>query len=253
VNPLENSPEKFLDTPQAKTLDTYWKDGFPQVEGWLSEHLLHPLKWLAQFHQANQIQGNILEIGVHHGKFLIPLALMAQPGEIAVGIDIFEDQNKNIDFSGLGSHGKTADNIKRYGNPSVPVKLIRKDSLSMTVKDRLDLLSESGAFRLISIDGGHTCEHTVNDLLIAQDILQSGGIVILDDYYNMHWPGVHEGVARFFMNYVPKLKIFAYTQNKLFLSDFTYHRRYYQLFQENCQLEPNYKPITMWGSDVVCY
>ncbi|MEB3292831.1 MAG: class I SAM-dependent methyltransferase [Synechococcales bacterium] len=242
----------MVKTPE-NMLDNYWQEGFSQVEGWLSPNLLQPLKVIAQFHKAHGIQGNVLEIGVHHGKFLIPLALMTQPGEIAIGIDIFEDQQKNIDFSGLGSYGKTAENIKRYCDLSIPVKLVRKDSLAMTVKDRLDLLSESGAFRLVSIDGGHTCEHTVNDLLIAQDILQSGGVVILDDYYNMHWPGVHEGVARFFMNYVPKLKIFSYTQNKLFLSDFTHHRRYYQLFQENFNREANYKLITMWGSEVVCY
>src|SRR5262249_15960759 len=55
-----------------------------------------------------------------------------------------------------------------------------------------------GAYRLISIDGGHTAEVTAHDLATAVEALAPGGVIILDDYFNEMWPGVSEGVNRYF-------------------------------------------------------
>jgi hypothetical protein len=45
--------------------------------------------------------GSVGEIGVHHGKFLIPLVGNALRAEPAVAIDLFEDQSANVDTSGV--------------------------------------------------------------------------------------------------------------------------------------------------------
>src|SRR5215510_5551903 len=55
-----------------------------------------------------------------------------------------------------------------------------------------------GAYRLISIDGGHSATTTAHDLAIAVEALAPGGVIILDDYFNEMWPGVSEGVYRYF-------------------------------------------------------
>jgi hypothetical protein len=55
-----------------------------------------------------------------------------------------------------------------------------------------------GSYRLISIDGGHTAETTAHDLAIAVEALAPGGVIILDDYFNEMWPGVSDGVHRYF-------------------------------------------------------
>jgi len=55
-----------------------------------------------------------------------------------------------------------------------------------------------GAYRLISIDGGHTAETTAHDVAIAAEALAPGGVIILDDCFNEMWPGVSEGVHRYF-------------------------------------------------------
>jgi hypothetical protein len=46
------------------------------------------------------IYGSVGEIGVHHGKFLIPIVGNALAGEPAVALDLFEDQTGNVDTSG---------------------------------------------------------------------------------------------------------------------------------------------------------
>lgn len=51
------------------------------------------------------IFGAVGEIGVHHGKFLIPIVGNALVEEPAVALDLFEDQAANIDTSGTPKLG----------------------------------------------------------------------------------------------------------------------------------------------------
>lgn len=92
----------------------------------------------------------------------------------------------------------------------------------MTASEKITLCNNRGPFRYISIDGCHTAEHTCSDLLTAQDWLADGVIIMLDDYYNIHWPGVHEGTGDSFRKYSAKVKPFFYTSNKLFPSSMAY-------------------------------
>ena len=234
-------------------MKNYWSCGIDEVEGWLSQGIAEPLTEVDRFQREAGILGSVMEIGVHQGKFFIPLALLKRPEEYALGIDLFEDQGKNIDGSGKGDFGAVSANLEKHVQERSRVELLRRDSLSLTPLDKVEFLKKYGPFRIVSIDGGHTPFHTVNDLLFVQDILQSGGIVILDDYYNLHWPGVHEGVARFFLQNTPKIRIFCYTQNKLFLTDLSHYRRYFTLFQKLFSSKENFKKVRMWDSEAVVY
>jgi hypothetical protein len=49
------------------------------------------------------LYGAVGEIGVHHGKFLIPIIGNALAGEPAVALDLFEDQSGNVDTSGASA------------------------------------------------------------------------------------------------------------------------------------------------------
>ena len=51
---------------------------------------------------------------------------------------------------------------------------------------------------MISIDGGHTADITAHDLATAEGALAEGGIVLLDDCFKEMWPGVINGVHRYF-------------------------------------------------------
>ena len=64
--------------------------------------------------KQNGIEGNISEIGIHHGKLFLALENIARPGEECVAIDVFEKQLHNIDRSGRGDYEKFLDNLNKY-------------------------------------------------------------------------------------------------------------------------------------------
>jgi hypothetical protein len=233
-------------------LREYWAHGFATVEGWVHRELLRPLELLGRAQAGLGVRGGALEIGVHHGKLLIALALMLREGEGAVGFDVFEDQGKNIDRSGAGSQEATRRNLAQHA-AGREVALLKRDSLSLNSKDRVDLLRDYGPFRLISIDGGHTSVHALNDLLFSQDVMQSGGVIILDDFVSAHWPGVMEGAFRLFEHHAPKIAPFAWGMNKLLLTDVTFHGAFFNAFGEEFSGTPAYKAVKLWHYDVVAF
>ena len=60
-------------------------------------------------------------------------------------------------------------------------------------------------------------------------------------------------MARFFLQNTPKIRIFCYTQNKLFLTDLSHYRRYFTLFQKLFSSKENFKKVRMWDSEAVVY
>jgi len=71
--------------------------------------------------------------------------------------------------------------------------------------------------RLFSVDGGHTKIHAANDLAIANEVISPGGVIILDDFFAMHWTGVTEGFFDF-MKTPNRLAPLVYFENKLYIT-----------------------------------
>lgn len=91
--------------------------------------------------------------------------------------------------------------------------------------DSMDInISEIGKnqFGLLSIDGGHTANHTINDLSICERLVNEKGLVILDDILNQDWTGVVTGAVQFFSsNDAKRIVPFAIGYNKLFCCHFS--------------------------------
>ena len=81
---------------QPNSFETYWSDAFPKVEGWVDARLAPWVQLIGSIQREQNIRGNIGEIGVYHGKFLIALAHLSRPGEKVTAIDVFDDQDKNL-------------------------------------------------------------------------------------------------------------------------------------------------------------
>ena len=237
----------------ARNIDTYWRDGCPQVEGWLAVELLDHLKCVARAQDDAKLTGNIAEIGVFRGKLLIALAHLARPGERCVAIDIFDDQAKNIDGSGAGSLALLQANFQRHAPDGAELITVKADSLAITIDQRVAIARDHGPFRLFSVDGGHTVQHALNDLLMAQDMLADGGVVLLDDVFHRHWPGVTEAVGLFYSKYVPRIAPFLHAYNKLFLTSYTCHAHFLRYAVEVFRARPHFKAVRMFGSDVVAF
>ena len=207
---------------------TYKTSGWRDVEGWM-QSILFPIIAIAEdVHRTKQVAGNICEIGVHHGKFFLALSEVARDDEKLFAIDIFDDQELNIDRSGRGAMDRFLANVDAHGRRDQTVA-IQADSLNYNLAS-FERDVGTDPIRLFSVDGGHTAHHAINDLCLAQDVLPNYGVVFLDDYLNPGWMGVHEGFVRFLDNHNRSLAPFLFAGNKLMLTTISTHEFMYQRF-----------------------
>jgi hypothetical protein len=173
----------------------YARLGNRQVQGWVVPGALGMVAALSQEQVRRGVTGGIVEIGVHHGRLLIGLHLLAQGGEHTVAIDLFEDQTANVFKSGLGDEAALRRNLKKHAAGAPEVKIVAADSTTLD-GDAIKAMA-GGPVRLFSVDGGHTAEIVEHDMATAAASLAAGGIVIADDVFHERWPGVYEGTLRF--------------------------------------------------------
>ena len=163
----------------------YW--GQRRVEGYTEAPVFDMLEVLDASQRASGITGSVVEIGVHHGRLLIGMHLLQRSGEKSVAIDLFDDQEHNIDQSGLGDLNSFQQNVKKWSDR--PVVIHQGDSTQLKPGD----VAEMSGARMFSVDGGHTAEIVQSDMKLAADCICPGGIVIADDVFNQQWPDVCVG------------------------------------------------------------
>ena len=195
-------------------LERYRRDGLAEVEGWFEPESAEVIASLLLHQVSRGLTGGIAEIGVHHGRSFLLLANGLTPGEPAVALDVFENQEQNADHSGRGDRVRFEANLERWA-PSAPVQVVASSSLDVAVSQAQGVF---GRPRMFSVDGGHTAEITRHDLLLAEASIGPGGVVVLDDMLNGHWLGVLTGTASYLLA-DPRLVPFALSPNKLYLTD----------------------------------
>jgi hypothetical protein len=230
----------------------YQREGFAQVQGWCDPRTLSILADLSELQAEAGVTGGSAEIGVYHGKLLIALHLLRSPGTRTLAIDLFENQDLNLDHSGSGDSSQLRRNLEANCPDPDAVELMARDSLGLGDDDVLEILQRHGRSRWFSVDGGHTVGHAVNDLRLAERLTAPGGIVVLDDYYNQDWPGVHEGFARRHILDNPRIVPFLVGFAKLYLTTLGHHDRY--LIAMGLRLRATghkVKVVRMYGHEVV--
>jgi hypothetical protein len=204
---------------------------YGHVEGWLGDRMSQIVSVLGAILDENQVRGHIAEFGIHHGLFLFLLDTLRNPGEECFAVDVFDQQNLNIDRSGNGSLSIFMSHVSNFiGEDQFSFKIIQRDTLSISIIEMVDIFGKNGV-KFFSIDAGHTVQHSYNDLHLVQEVLAPGGIVALDDYLSVHWPGVTEGFYKFMNAGNRRLKPFLYFQNKLFLTTISEQALYLQQFR----------------------
>src|SRR5207248_4119700 len=167
--------------PMQPNFNRYRAIGQRLVTGFLEPEILLVLDVLNAAQQAKQVSGAVAEIGVHHGKLFIGLRLLQRPGDKSVAIDIFGDQELNVDGSGHGDYEKFANNVKLWSSMA-DVAVHQGDSTKLEPAKLRELAG--GDVRFFSVDGGHTDEIVYSDMKLAEATLADGGIVIADDVFN---------------------------------------------------------------------
>ena len=69
---------------------------------------------------------------------------------------------------------------------------------------------------------------------MSEDCLTNGGIIILDDYFHCHWPGVSEGTLSYFLTTNTKLIPFALSPNKTYFTNTQeFSKKYHDYLTKN--------------------
>ena len=222
-----------------------------RVAGWYTPLDAEITAAIAHHQNASRVTGSVGEIGVHHGRAFVALALALKDDERAFAIDVFDDQSLNQDRSGRGDETVFRDNLARHGIDGSRVAVLRGSSLEIGWSE-IQRVVETPV-RLFSIDGGHTAPVVENDLEIADAALCDEGVVIADDYFNSGYPGVSEGTARFMMRRPQALRPFAIGDSRMFLSRPAWAERYRAMLDRSPASSRRSLTASMWGSTVTVY
>jgi len=204
---------------------------YGHVEGWLGDRMWQIVDVIGTILETNDVHGDIAEFGVHHGLFLLLLNSVRNDNEVCFAVDVFDNQHLNVDCSGRGSLAVFLSHVETLmASQRRFFKIVQRDTMSFSTVEVVDLFGKNGV-KFFSVDAGHTIQHACNDLTLVQEVLVPGGIVALDDYMSVHWPGVTEGFYRFMYSQNRRLKPFLYFQNKLFLTTASQHGSCLQQFR----------------------
>lgn len=245
-----------LEEPQLNASDVrqYLNGPFASVQGWCIPHLWQALWPLANAVAAQGGGGPIAEIGVYHGKFFIGLVKTMAAETHNTALDVFDLQQFNLDKAGEGNMSRFKENLAACGVAEKRVDMIKTDSMWLGREDAEKLRAKTGGFSMFSVDGCHLAEHTINDMLFAMEVTKPQGIIFVDDYYNADWPGVQEGVAKFYLNHTARFVPLYFSCNKLVLCNLSYHRIYLDAVNAHVRKhfpETRVKAVKRFGFDTL--
>lgn len=199
--------------PVPEQVARYLVEGMHEIPGWgLTAETARLVVLLDAWQKERGVRGSLLEIGVHHGRSAILLALLAGRGETTVLVDLFERQGENIDRSGMGDRAILEANLARWC-PEAQTQIVQANSLDLD----FGALSLTGGLRLAHIDGGHHIEAVLNDLRKTAAALVPDGILLIDDFLHLHWPEVMEGCYAFLAQ-TPQVAAVSIGWNKMVMA-----------------------------------
>jgi predicted O-methyltransferase YrrM len=206
----------------------YARKGRHAVRGWLSRQDAEIILALLACQIQAGFSGGCAEIGVHHGRAFILLAL-GNPDGKNYAIDLFDRQELNVDRSGSGNLTRFNANLQAFGVDASKVVIDARSSFDATPDD---IMAAIGLVRLFHVDGGHHKAAVLNDLALAEATIAEHGIVVVDDVFRPEWPEVSSGLF-IHLAQSSRLVPFAVGFNKTFLCRPDHADRYRKALRDN--------------------
>lgn len=113
------------------------------------------ISYLSHIQHSEGIFGTLAEFGVHHGRFTGFLFTTARATEKLVVGDLFAQQDKNVDKSGLGDKKMFLRSLETYGMMPRDLHALIEASTDELPFD-LNRKAKAEPFRMISVDASHT-------------------------------------------------------------------------------------------------
>lgn len=169
----------------------YWSE-YRSVPGWFDPADFLLFDWFLADQTSRGARGDLLEVGAFLGRSAVVLGLHAGPDECVDVCDLFEagaggasrGSYAGTAYRGL-SRGAFEENYRRHvqGLPRVHQRPSAELAAVLTP-----------GYRFIHLDGSHVYEYVRSDVRTAVTLLQTDGVVAVDDYRNEHFPGVAAAV-----------------------------------------------------------
>jgi predicted O-methyltransferase YrrM len=163
-------------------VDRFLADGYERVRGMSSRFAAAICGHLIRRQSELGVAGDMAEIGTFEGRFFIAMALGLAPGEVAVGIDLFDWPNERVLDRFLANCAAAGLPRDRF----VPWKERSGAIAPAALRARLP----SGAARFIHIDGDHEHDSLTADLDLALSVLHPKGLIVLDDMLHPGYPAL---------------------------------------------------------------
>jgi predicted O-methyltransferase YrrM len=169
-------------------VDAYLRDGYHSVVGMSSRFAAAVTARLMRIQTELGVTGPVAEVGTFEGRFFIAMAHALEPGEKAVGIDLFDWPNPEV-------IDRFHANCRKHGVSDEKRVTLKADSRTMTPQDVL--AAAEGKLRLFHIDGEHSRAALGRDLALAKAVMADGGIIVLDDMLHPGYPTLMVAVQAF--------------------------------------------------------
>lgn len=167
------------------------------IEGMLSPFSMAAMDSLLAFQADHHIRGDMVELGVFHGKSAAILAHRLAQNESLHLYDIANYFNRNA-LSKIGAN------------------------LSFHIGSTLDLRTShfrdrKRAIRFCHIDASHMFEPTLHEMALADYMLAEDGILCLDDYTNLNYSQILAATFKYLFTRSTDLTMFMVTDEKAYL------------------------------------
>jgi hypothetical protein len=167
------------------------------IEGMMSPFSMAVVDSLLAFQQLRGITGDILEMGVYHGKSAAILGRRMAANETLHLYDIADYfDRKNLERVGVNIRYNIANTQRLF---------------------RWNFRKQKKAIRFCHIDASHMFNPTVHEIAIADYVLANDGIVCLDDYTNLNYSQILAATFKYLFTKPTNLTMFLVTGEKAYL------------------------------------
>jgi hypothetical protein len=161
-------------------LDRFLAGDYQRIRGMSSRFAAAICGHILGRQNALGIVGDLLEIGTFEGRFFIAMAKLLEPGEHALGIDVFTWPSPKVYDHFLANCAQSGLAADSYTAWKVDTRAITPDELRRKLP--------GGTARFVHVDGEHVPECLRQDLELAHAVLHPDGIIALDDMLHPGYP-----------------------------------------------------------------
>lgn len=192
------------------------------IDGWLSPS---DALWFVRVdvvQKASRIDGDMIEIGVWHGRGAVLFHHLLRESERVFAVDIFDLRDSQHRF--FNDPARLRANAETFGCDDRLVS-VRMDTL--LDGHRLPGVVEGGPIRLAHIDGGHDYEVVRRDIEIVWRLLGEGAVLVFDDFFSPAHAGATQAILEF-LQVTPQFVPFLVTGKKLWVCSRASYAMYFK-------------------------